>query len=121
MCVANAQNKYNQAKTQAKTGFWKGFAVGVGVTTTLNAAAGCAVGAGVSVFALNTLTEFTGARFSWQAGEVGCVVGGVDAALNGLVPSLVTGAVVGGIVYALDASDANSALKNDLQACSQIP
>ena len=120
-CEAKAEQKYNAAVGQAGSDFKKGFVAGVVGTSAINFAAGCAIGGGIGAAAGTTIAEFTGATSSFGGAAVGCFTGGVDATLNGFVPSLVNGALIGGGVYLWDRYSASSALKQDLQACSQIP
>jgi hypothetical protein len=120
-CEQKAQQQYQQAKSAAATNAWNGFKIGFGTTTAVNAAAGCAVGSGVGGALGTSIAEFTGAMSSFGGAAVGCFTGGVDAALNGLAPSILVGAISGGVSYLNDYSSATTAYNQAMQACSQIP
>ena len=120
-CEQKAQQQFQQAKSAAATNAWNGFKIGFFTTTAVNAAAGCAIGGGVGAALGTTIAEFTGATSSFGGAAVGCFTGGVDSALNGLVPSMFVGGITGGASYLVDYSSAKSAYNQAMQACSQIP
>jgi hypothetical protein len=91
------------------------------VTEGFNAAAGCAIGAGVGAAFGTTVAEFTGGTSSFGGAGVGCFTGGVDMALNGLAPAALWGAVGGTISYLVDRNSAKNDYNQAMQACNQIP
>jgi hypothetical protein len=120
-CEANAQQKYDQAKSAAGHDAGKGFLRNLAITETAAAVSGCAVGEIAGEVLPNLFEELGGILFSWPAGKVGWAVGALDAAANAFAPTVVMGALVSGASYGLDVADAQKTFDQEMKACQQIP
>ena len=115
-CEQAAAQQYSHAKGTALNSALKGAVIGGAVTTAVQGLAGCAVGSGVG----GAIGALFGGVSAFGTAPVGCVVGGVSAALEGLPLSVAAGGITAGVTYYLDASAAGDIYRQNMQACSQI-
>ena len=116
-CEKKAQQKYSKAKAAAQISAEKGILIGWAVTAGLQGVGGCLVGSGLGV----SIGTLLGGVSVFGTTPVGCITGGVSAAVEGLPLSIPAGLVTGGVTYYLDASAAQERYQEDMKACSQIP
>jgi RHS repeat-associated protein len=120
-CEQNAQNTLSHAKLSAaissiNTVGWASIMGGA-----VNFGAGCVTGAAIGGTIGVLATPLSAGASDFVGAPVGCVTGGVSAALEGLPTNLVMASAGASAEYAMKRSEATNAYNTAMSACTQIP
>ena len=116
-CEQKAQQQYSQAQATALNKALLVALEGGAVTSGALGIGGCLVGSGIGA----GIGALLGGVGSFGTVPVGCITGGISAALDGLPVSVVAGTISALITYDLDVRAAQNNYQQAMQACSVIP